>query len=92
MTVEKAARDFFCWFNRHYPAPSTNQDSEWNRLGVALVNHQEDAQAATIAHVAALEEAARVCEELDEEASWKEGRLASGRECAASIRAMKEQA
>ena len=40
MTVEQAARDFFGWFNRHYPAPSTNPDHEWNRLGVALVNHQ----------------------------------------------------
>lgn len=39
----------------------------------------------------ALEEAARVCEDLDEEALCKEGRLASGRECAAAIRAMKEQ-
>lgn len=38
------------------------------------------------------EEAARVCEDLDEEASWKEGRLASGRECAAAIREMKERA
>ena len=46
MTVEQAARDFFGWFNRHYPAPSTNPDHEWNRLGVALVNHQEEAQAA----------------------------------------------
>lgn len=80
MTVEQAARDFFCWFNRHYPAPSTNQDSEWNRLGVALVNHQEEASAATHAHAAALEEAAWVCEDLDEEALCKEGRLASGRE------------
>ncbi len=40
---------------------------------------------------AALEKAARVCEELDEEALCKEGRLASGRECAAALRAMKEQ-
>ena len=44
MTVEQAARDFFGWFNRHYPAPSTNPDHEWNRLGVALANHQEEAQ------------------------------------------------
>ena len=44
------------------------------------------------AHAAALEEAAQVCEDLDEEAICKEGRLASGRECAAAIRAMKEQA
>lgn len=44
------------------------------------------------ARAAALEEAARACEELDEEASCKEGRPASGHECAAVIRAMKEQA
>lgn len=36
------------------------------------------------------EACAKVCEELDEEASWKEGRLASGHECAAAIREMKE--
>lgn len=41
---------------------------------------------------AVLEEAARACEELDEEALCKEGRLASGHECAAAIRTMKEQA
>lgn len=46
MIVEQAARDFFGWFNRHYPAPSTNPDHEWNRLGVVLANHQEEAQAA----------------------------------------------
>lgn len=46
MTVGQAARDFFGWFNRHYPTSSTNPDHEWNRLGVALANHQEEAQPA----------------------------------------------
>lgn len=91
MTVEQAARDFFGRFNRHYPSPSTNPDHGRNRLGVALANHQEDAQATLHTRAAALEEAARVCEESDEEALCKEGRPASGRECAAAVRAMKEQ-
>lgn len=46
MTVEQVARDFFAWFNRHYPAPSSHPDHEWNRLGVALATHQEDLQVA----------------------------------------------
>lgn len=54
--------------------------------------HDELTRFALLVRAAALEEAAQVCEDLDEEASWKEGRLASGRECAAAIRAMKEQA
>lgn len=54
--------------------------------------HDELTRFAALVHAAALEEAAGVCEDLDEEARWKEGRLASGHECAAAIRAMKEQA
>jgi hypothetical protein len=27
-----AACDFFAWFNRHYPVPSTNESHEYNRL------------------------------------------------------------
>lgn len=62
-------------------------DAEGNwRLG-----EREVERFATLVRTAALEEAARVCEELDEEALCKEGRPASGRECAAAIRAMKEQ-
>ena len=49
-------------------------------------------EAAPLVRAAALEEAAKVCEELDEEVCWEKGRLASGYECAAAIRAMKEQA
>lgn len=36
MTIEQAARNFFAWFNSHYPAPSIHPDHEWNRLGLAL--------------------------------------------------------
>lgn len=54
--------------------------------------HDELTRFALLVRAAAMEEAAQVCEDLDEEASWKECRLASGHECAAAIRAMKEQA
>jgi len=30
--ARKAAGDFFAWFNRHYPPPSTNEAHEYNRL------------------------------------------------------------
>ena len=74
MTVEQAARDFFGWFNRHYPAPSTNPDHEWNRLGVALANHQEDIE---IKHPPALSPFKLVVEayatnQYDEGPSWAE--------------------
>ena len=55
------------------------------------VYREEIERFALLVRAAALEEVARVCEELDEEALCKEGRLASGHECAAAIRAMKEQ-
>lgn len=31
-----ASKDFFSWFNRHYPEPSMSEDHPWNRLGMAL--------------------------------------------------------
>lgn len=60
-------------------------DAEGNwRLG-----EKEVERFATLVRTAALEEAAKACEKLDEEASHKEDRLAAGRECASAIRAMK---
>lgn len=41
MTIEQAARNFFSWFNKHYPAPSNHPDHEWNRLGSKLAELQE---------------------------------------------------
>ena len=41
---------------------------------------------AALVRAQTLEEAAVACEDLDEEASWKEDRLASGHECAAALR------
>ena len=52
--------------------------------------HDKLTQAIFLVVDAVLEEAAQTCEELDEEALCKEGRLASGHECAAAIRALKE--
>jgi len=46
---------------------------------------------AALVRAQALEEAAVACEDLDEEASWKEDRLASGHECAAAIRALMKE-
>ena len=33
--IERASA-FFAWFNRHYPAPGSHPDHEWNQLGMAL--------------------------------------------------------
>lgn len=32
----QAAGDFFAWFNKSYPQPSSNELHPWSRLGVAL--------------------------------------------------------
>ena len=58
--------------------------------GVFLRGAHEIVRFATLIHNAVLEEAARVCTDLDDEALAKEGRLACGSECAAAIRVMKE--
>jgi len=58
-------------------------------LDVWFENRKEVERFAALVRAQALEEAAVACEDLDEEASWKEDRLASGHECAAAIRALK---
>lgn len=58
--------------------------------GIAHITIDEMTCFAALVRAQTLEEAAGMCEELDKEARWKEDRLASGRECAAAIRAMKE--
>jgi len=58
--------------------------SRWWDMDVAALE-----RFATLVRAQTLEEAAVACEDLDEEASWKEDRLASGHECAAAIRALK---
>lgn len=68
----------------------TSPPTDWGE-GDFVISPEELSKFAALVRAAALEEAAGVCEDLDEEASWKEGRLASGHECAAAIRAMKEQ-
>jgi len=47
--------------------------------------HDELTRFAALVRNAALEEAARVCKDLDDEALAKENRLACGAECAAAI-------
>lgn len=43
--LRDAAAEFFSWFNRTYPAPSTHEDHPWCRLGLVLysspTNHPE---------------------------------------------------
>lgn len=67
-------------------------DGENTQQPFYVLSPSELERFASLVRNAALEEAAGVCEELDKEASWKEGRPASGRECAAAIQWMKEQA
>lgn len=68
----------------------TSPPTDWDN-GDFVISPEELLKFATLVRNATLEEAAGVCDELDEEATCKEARLATGRECAAAIRAMKEK-
>lgn len=85
LAQEAGIRITLDWAGRPYTTFIKDDGELYLRAPDALIHF------AALVRAAALEEAARVCEELDEEASWKEGRLASGHECAAAIRAMKEK-
>lgn len=60
-------------------------------LDVWFENRKEVERFAALVRAQALEEAAVACEDLDEEASLKEDRLASGHECAAAIRELMKE-
>lgn len=79
LAQEAGIRITLDWAGRPYMTLIKDDGELYLRVADALIRF------AALVRAAALEEAARVCEELDEEALCKEGRLASGRECAAAI-------